>query len=296
MRYEGMVYRPPSEAYSLIVQATTGCSQNTCTFCAMYKEAKFKIRPIKDIKEDFLYAKNHYGDVNRIFIADGDALIMPFDDLLDILKYINKLFPRLDRVSLYASPRSILGKTDEELEILNKHGLKMAYLGIESGSDKVLKDIKKRATADEIIKAGQKIRKSGIALSATLIMGLGGIKDSKEHVKGSIRVLNAINPDYLGLMTLLVKSGTQIYEDVKNGLFEQLSPEEIMIETLELVKGLKLKDTVVRSNHVSNYAHIKGVLNKDKDSIIRQIEKALSDSDFESSKKIRQMYAIQTGL
>ena len=153
MRYEGMVYRPPSEAYSLIVQVTTGCSQNTCTFCAMYKEAKFKIRSLKEIKEDFLYAKAHYRGIDRIFLADGDALIMPFEDLLEILKFIEELFPNLDRVSLYASPRSILGKTKEQLVILRAHNLKLAYVGIESGSDKVLKDIKKRATADEIIRA-----------------------------------------------------------------------------------------------------------------------------------------------
>lgn len=296
MRYEGTVYRPPSEAYSLIVQATTGCSQNTCTFCAMYKDARFKVRSVEDIKADFLYAKNHYSHIDRVFIADGDALIMPFDDLLEILKYINKLFPNLDRVSLYASPRSVFSKTPEQLEILRKHNLKLAYLGIESGSDKVLKDIKKKATADEISKAGQMIRKSGIGLSATLIMGLGGIKDSEEHVRGSIKVLNEINPDYLGLMTLLVKSGTEIYEDVQTGKFEQLTPHEIMHETMELIKGLQLNNTVVRSNHVSNYAHIKGVLNKDKESIIRQIENALKNSDFSYSQRIRNMYARQTGL
>ena len=242
MRYEGMVYRPPSEAYSLIVQVTTGCSQNTCTFCAMYKEAKFKIRSLKDIKEDFLYAKAHYRGIDRIFLADGDALIMPFEDLLEILKFIEELFPNLDRVSLYASPRSILGKTKEQLEILRAHNLKLAYLGIESGSDKVLKDIKKCATADEIIRAGKMIREAGIKLSATLIMGLGGVQDSKEHVRGSIEVLNAINPDYLGLMTLLVKSGTEIYDDVQDGKFTQLKPEEILLETLELIKGVELNE------------------------------------------------------
>lgn len=296
MRYEGMVYRPPSEAYSLIVQVTTGCSQNTCTFCAMYKDARFKIRSLKEIKEDFLYAKAHYRGINRIFLADGDALIMPFEDLLEILKFIEELFPNLDRVSLYASPRSILSKTKEQLETLRAHNLKLAYLGIESGSDKVLKDIKKKATADEIIRGGKMIRDAGIQLSATLIMGLGGVKDSKEHVRGSIEVLNAINPDYLGLMTLLVKSGTGIYDEVQAGNFTQLSPEEILLETLDLIKGVELNGTVVRSNHVSNYAHVSGVLNKDKAAIIRQLEVALENTDFTMSKLMRDRYARQTGL
>ena len=290
MRYEGMVYRPPSEAYSLIVQVTTGCSQNTCTFCAMYKEAKFKIRSLKEIKEDFLYAKAHYRGIDRIFLADGDALIMPFEDLLEILKFIEELFPNLDRVSLYASPRSILGKTKEQLEILRAHNLKLAYLGIESGSDKVLKDIKKRATADEIIRAGKMIREAGIKL------GRYGIRIDSGDVRGSIEVLNAINPDYLGLMTLLVKSGTEIYDDVQDGKFTQLKPEEILLETLELIKGVELNGTVVRSNHVSNYAHVSGVLNKDKASIIRQLEVALENTDFAMSKLMRDRYARQTGL
>lgn len=296
MRYEGMVYRPPSEAYSLIVQVTTGCSQNTCTFCAMYKDAKFRIKSLKDTKEDLLWAKNNYKDIDRIFLADGDALIMPFEDLLEILKYIELLFPNLDRVSLYASPRSILSKTKEQLEELRKHNLKLAYIGIESGSDKVLKDIKKRATADEIITAGKRIRSAGIDLSATLIMGLGGIDDSDEHVKGSIEVLNAIQPEYLGLMTLLVKSGTQIYDDVQEGKFIQLTPQEILLETKALIQGLELENTVVRSNHVSNYAHVKGVLGKDKQSILNQLEQALNINDFSVSKRVRDRYAKQTGL
>lgn len=296
MRYEGMVYRPPSEAYSLIVQATTGCSQNTCTFCAMYKDARFKIKSVDYIKEDLLWARNNYRGVDRIFLADGDALVMKFDDLLEILKFIENLYPNLDRVSLYASPKSIITKTDEELKILREHNLKMAYLGIESGSDKVLKDIKKNATASEIIDGGQRIRKAGIALSATVIMGLGGVQDSEEHVRGSVDVINAINPDYLGLMTLLVKSGTQIYEQVQCGEFEQLTPQEILIETKNLIEKLELEGTVVRSNHVSNYAHVKGVLNRDKKELLRQLDSALSENDFAMSQRIRNRYAQETGL
>lgn len=297
MKYEGTVYRPPSEAYSLIVQATVGCSQNECTFCAMYKEQKFRIRSVKEIKEDLLYGKNHYGNqVQRIFLADGDALVMKYDDLMEILLYIEKLFPRLDRVSFYASPASVMTKTPDQLKNLVTHGAKLAYLGIESGSDKVLKDIKKHATSQQIVKACNMLTDAGFDLSVTVIMGLGGINDSKEHINATAEVLNKINPTYLGLMTLLVKTGTEIYEQVQNKEFEELTPIEILFETKALIEKLELKNTIVRSNHVSNYAHIKGVLNKDKKSILNQIDAALKRHDFAYSKRIRDMYAVETGL
>ena len=297
MRYEGTVYRPPSEAYSLIVQATTGCSQNTCTFCAMYKDQRFKIRPVKDIKEDLLFGKNHYGDqFDRIFLADGDALVMPYESLMEVLYYIEDIFANIDRVSFYASPASVLTKTPEQLKEIRKHGVKLAYLGIESGSDKVLKDIKKRATSEQIVKACNMLSDAGFETSVTVIMGLGGIKDSKIHVEKTAEVLKKINPTYLGLMTLLVKSGTEMYDMVKTGEFEELTPIEILYETRALIEKLELKNTIVRSNHVSNYAHVRGVLNKDKKAILSQIDDALKRHDFTYSERIRRMYAEQTGL
>ena len=296
MRYEGKVYRPPSEAYSLIIQATIGCSQNTCTFCDMYREEKFRMRKLEDIKRDLKEAHHYYGEIDKIFLADGDALIMPFNMLAEILDYINYLFPNLDRVGIYASPKSILLKSVDELRVLCEKKLKIAYLGVESGSDVVLKNIKKRATSDDIIKAGQKIRESKIKLSTTLIMGLGGVKNSKEHVEGSIRVLNAINPDYLGLMTLSIQRGTEIYDEAVRGDFTELSAEEIVFETKKLIEGLNLNDSVVRSNHVSNYVHVRGVLNKDKEIVLAQLNKALNSMNLEKKKRIRDEYLKDGGL
>ena len=296
MRYEGKVYRPPSEAYSLIIQATIGCSQNTCTFCDMYREEKFRMRKLEDIKRDLKEAHHYYGEIDKIFLADGDALIMPFNMLVEILDYINYLFPHLDRVGIYASPKSILLKSVDELRVLCEKKLKIAYLGVESGSDVVLKNIKKRATSDDIIKAGQKIRESKIKLSTTLIMGLGGVKNSKEHVEGSIRVLNAINPDYLGLMTLSIQRGTEIYDEAVRGDFTELSAEEIVFETKKLIEGLNLNDSMVRSNHVSNYVHVRGVLNKDKEIVLAQLNKALNSMNLEKKKRIRDEYLKDGGL
>ncbi len=296
MRYEGKVYRPPSEAYSLIIQATIGCSQNTCTFCDMYREEKFRMRKVEDIKRDLKEAHHYYGEIDKIFLADGDALIMPFNMLSEILDYINYLFPYLDRVGIYASPKSILLKSVDELRALYEKKLKIAYLGIESGSDIVLKNIKKRASSNEIIEAGQKIRESGIKLSTTLIMGLGGVKNSKEHIEGSIRVLNAVNPDYLGLMTLSIQRGTEIYEEARRGDFTELTAEEIVFETKRLIEGLNLNDSVVRSNHVSNYVHVRGVLNKDKEIVLAQLNKALNSMNLEKKKRIRDEYLKDGGL
>lgn len=296
MRYEGKVYRPPSEAYSLIIQATIGCSQNTCTFCDMYREEKFRMRKVEDIKRDLKEAHHYYGEIDKIFLADGDALIMPFNMLAEILDYINYLFPRLDRVGIYASPKSILLKSVDELRALYEKKLKIAYLGIESGSDIVLKNIKKRANSNEIIEAGQKIRESGIKLSTTLIMGLGGVKNSKEHIEGSIRVLNAVNPDYLGLMTLSIQRGTEIYEEARRGDFTELTAEEIVFETKRLIEGLNLNDSVVRSNHVSNYVHVRGVLNQDKEIVLAQLNKALNSMNLEKKKRIRDEYLKDGGL
>src|SRR3712207_4725240 len=197
MRYEGTVYRPPSEAYSLIIQVTLGCSHNKCTFCNMYKDRNFKIKSLDEVFEDLELSRKYYKYVRRIFLADGDALILKTENLEKILMKIKELFPECERVSVYGTPADILRKSEEDLIKLKKLGLDIIYIGVESGSDEVLKDVNKGVTSEEIIKAGQKVKRTGIKLSATLISGLGGKEKSKLHAKESARVISAINPDYL---------------------------------------------------------------------------------------------------
>ena len=275
MKYEGKLYRPPSEAYSLIIQATIGCSHNKCTFCSMYKEDKFRIRSTEEIIKDLYLGREYYKNVKRVFLADGDALIIKTEELVKILQAIKNIFPECERVGVYGSPKSILLKSKEELEELKSLGLGIVYLGLESGSDKILQDIKKGVNSQEMIDAGKKIKDSGIELSVTLISGIGGKEDSKEHAIESARVLNEMKPDYIGLLTLLLEEGTELYEDVEKGEFQLLTPKEVLLETKTLVKGLEVDNCLFRSNHASNYISLKGTLMEDKEYILNQIEEGL---------------------
>ncbi|WMJ79093.1 radical SAM protein [Clostridium sp. MB40-C1] len=272
MRYEGAVYRPPSEAYSLIIQVTLGCSHNKCTFCNMFKDKKFRVRKLEDVFVDLEMARNYYSVVKRVFLADGDALVLKTEDLEKIIVRIKELFPECERIGIYATPKDILRKSEEDLIKLRNLGLDIIYLGIESGSDEVLNDIKKGATASEIIEAGQKVKKTGIKLSVTLISGLGGKEKWKVHAVESARVISAINPEYLGVLTLLVEPGTEMYDKVENGEVILLSPKEVMIETREFIKNLNVNGCVFRSNHASNYAPLAATLNEEKDRLLNQLD------------------------
>lgn len=289
MRYEGTVYRPPSEAYSLIVQATIGCSQNRCTFCSMYKEKNFRIRRTENIIEDLILGRQEYSKVERIFLADGDALIIKTEELLKILEAIKTIFPECKRVGIYGSPKSILGKSTKELIELRKLGLGIVYLGVESGSDLILEKIKKGVNSFEMIAAGRKIKEADILLSITLISGLGGKEHSMEHVVESARVVNEMNPDYIGLLTLLVEEGTEFYDDVLNGKFKLLTPKEVLLETREFVKRLNVDNCIFRSNHASNYVALGGTLNKDKNLILAQIEEGLKMEGLEEEEIFRRL-------
>lgn len=275
MKYEGRLYRPPSEARSLIIQATIGCSHNKCTFCSMYKDKQFRIRKTKEIMEDIGEAKNLYKNINRVFLADGDALMIKTPELVEILKYIKVSFQECERIGIYASPKNIMMKTLEELKILRDAGLSIAYLGFESGNDEILMEINKGATSGEIIEAGNKLKEAGIMLSITLISGLGGRDNWKKHAISSAKAINKMNPDYLGLLTLMVEPGTQLYDDVDSGRFQLLSPEEVALETLELLNHLDVEGCIFRSNHASNYISLKGTLNSDKDRMINELKYAI---------------------
>ncbi len=289
MNYEGMVYRPPSEAYSLIIQATVGCSHNKCTFCSMYKDDTFKIKPVDKIKDELVEAREYYKSVNRIFIADGDALAMKQEDLVDICSFIGEVFPECDRIGIYGSPNSILRKTEEELIELKKLGIGILYLGVESGSEKILEAIKKGVTREEMIKAGQRVKKSGIKLSITLISGIGGKELTREHSLESASIINEISPDYVGLLTLMVEPSTEMYQAVRDGKMTLLSPEEVLLETKLMVEHINIDKCVFRSNHASNYINLAGTLARDKEKILEQIDLGLSVSNLSDKEKYRRL-------
>ncbi|MBU5311926.1 radical SAM protein [Tissierella carlieri] len=289
MRYEGSLYRPPSEAYSLIVQATIGCTHNKCTFCSMYKDKRFRVRSTDEIIEDFQIGRERYKYVKRIFIADGDALAIKAEELIKILSFIKEKFPECERVGIYGSPKAILSKNNQELEKLRSLGLGIIYLGVESGSEKILKAINKGVTREEMVKAGKKVVEAGIELSITLISGIGGKIDSYEHAIESAKIINEINPNYVGLLTLIVEEGTPLYEDVQNGEFDLLSPKEVLLETKKMVENLNVENCVFRSNHASNYVALKGTLSQDKDLILSQIEEGLQIANLEEKDLFRRL-------
>lgn len=276
MRYEGAVFRPPSEAYSLIIQATIGCAHNRCTFCGMYKNEKFRVRKLDEIVEDLHLARRYYPRVERVFLADGDALCLPFSQLKDILLHIRQIFPECERVGIYASPKDILRKSQEELAALRDLGLGIIYVGLESGSDEILAAVKQGNTAEEAVAAGRRVVESGIKLSVTVISGLGGRAKWEEHAVKTGQVLSAMDPHYLGLLTLMVVEGTEMYRQVQAEEMELLSPEEVMRETRLMLEHTEVTNCVFRSNHASNYVSLRGTLPQDKEALIRAIDRVLA--------------------
>ena len=277
MRYYGAVYRPPSEAYSLIVQVTYGCSHNTCAFCSMYKEKRFALRPLDEVLEDFHIARQTYRHVDKVFLADGDALVRKASELYTILDTIRELFPECQRVTSYASPASIRIRTDEELQTLRAKGLTMVYMGLESGCDEVLKLMRKGHMSDEIVAMGQKVRRNGIALSVTAITGLGGPELLEQHAIETAKAFNAMNPEYIGMLTLMVEPGTPLYDWVRECKFQLLTQPQVLRETRLLVENLDSPGSVFRMNHASNYLVLKGTLNQDKEVMLRTIDAAEHD-------------------
>ncbi|NLU23326.1 MAG: B12-binding domain-containing radical SAM protein [Clostridiales bacterium] len=276
MRYKGKVYRPPSEAYSLIVQVTYGCSHNRCAFCDMYDDKHFAMRPMAEILEDFQLARASYQNVRRVFLADGDALARRTEELVQILETVYRLFPECERVTCYASPGSIRVKTPEELMLLRTKGLVMVYMGLESGCDAVLEKMDKGHDAATIIAMGQKVRQSGIALSVTAISGLGSTEYLQEHAIRTAEALSAINPEYIGLLTLMVESGTPLEKWVQEGSFKVLHPVEVLQETELFLGHIDSEGSVFRMNHASNYLSLRGTLNRDREAMLAQVRQGLA--------------------
>ena len=253
MRYEGDIYRPPSEAYSLLVQVTIGCSHNKCTFCNMYKEKQFRVRKQEEVLEDLAWAREHYRRVERIFLCDGDALCLANRKLLVILDYIRQHFPECERVTTYGRATDVLRKTDEELRELREHGIEMVYLGAESGSQKVLEKINKGETREELIEGVQRLEAAGIKTSVTFISGLAGPDDWEEHAVETGRMIAEMNASYVSLLTLMLQPPAPLLEDYRQGRFKLLTPEEVLAETCLMLQYAKpSKSCVFRSNHASS--------------------------------------------
>ena len=282
MRYEGSLYRPPSEAYSYILQVTIGCSHNRCTFCNMYMDKQFRVRPLDDVLEDLVMARRAYRRVDRIFLADGDALIVKTSDLRAILGTIRNLFPECERVTSYASARDLLLKTHEELEELHTLGLDMIYLGLESGSEKVLKAINKGVTVEETVEGALKAKAAGIRLSVTEITGLAGQDGMEEHAVLSAKALSRMNPEYIGLMTLTLRRGTKMTSDWEAGRFKRLTPRQYLEEQRILIANLDSEGSVLRSNHISNYVQLRGTMNRDKARMLADLDEALKSPELDN--------------
>ncbi|MHA1298063.1 MAG: radical SAM protein, partial [Candidatus Helarchaeota archaeon] len=292
---QGLVFRPPSEADSLIIQATLGCSNNTCTFCYSYKQKKFQIRPLQDVLDDLLSAQQFYGNlVRKIFLADGDALVMKNEDLLEILNFSYSIFPRLERVGIYACAPNVLNRKDplKELIELRKAGLKIIYLGIESGSDEILKSVNKKMTSEDMYQACKYILEAGIELSVTIIIGLGGRAKWKENAIETGKLLSRIGevttPEsiyYVGALSLIVPSikrgypvDTPLAKKVERGEFQVLNSKELLEEMRLLIENINVKNKIVfRSNHASNYLPIGGDLPEDKERLLKIIDSALKE-------------------
>lgn len=282
--YDFPLYRPPSEAYSLIIQITLGCSHNRCTFCSMYKEKKFVIKSIENIKSDIDTYRTLYKNrnVEKIFLADGDALIVPTNILIQVLDYIRKVFPECKRVSIYGTAIAIQQKSIEDLKQLYERGLTLVYLGVESGDDEALKFIKKGVKAEKIVELSKKIMSVGIDLSITLIAGLlGKYQDNKMHAINTAKIITDISPKYASILNLRLYEGTELYDLMQNGKYDYMEGIDVLKEMRLILSSIdtsKIRRPIIfRANHASNYLNLKGNLPEDIPRMIEEIDCAIKN-------------------
>jgi radical SAM superfamily enzyme YgiQ (UPF0313 family) len=280
MYQERMIIRPPSEASSFLLPVTIGCSHNKCTFCGTYPGVKFRIRHLEDIKQDIdQVAQNYSWSLKRVFLEEGDALIAPQRILVGVLKHLNEKFPYLARIGTYATPQSGLVKSVDELKELNRLGLKIAYMGVESGDEELLKKINKGASYDQIVEAGRKIRQAGITLSVTVILGLGGVEGSKNHALATARILSDIDPEFAGTLTILLVPGTPLHKEWEEGKFTLISPFQSLEELKLIIQNSNFTNCFFTANHASNYLPIKVRLPRQKAETIKLIDEVLAKKD-----------------
>jgi len=291
------IFRPPSERESYFLPLTSGCSNNTCTFCGLYG-TKLRLRDVREVKkeidalsmyvrqgvrvpdiEDIVYAVAQRWDGRRVFLQDGDATVYPFPKLVEALQYLNEKFPNLERVGSYATPQDILRRSVAELVKLKELKLSIFYTGIESGDDEVLLKIGKGVNSRQMIEAGRKAKEAGITLSLTVILGLGGVEGSRKHVLETARVLSAIDPEYAGALTLTLIPGTPLWQECQQGTFHPITPFQSLEELKGIIENSSFTDCFFSSMHASNYLSVRGRLPQDKERMLKELERVLSRKD-----------------
>jgi radical SAM superfamily enzyme YgiQ (UPF0313 family) len=277
MKYEGMIFRPPSEAESLILQVTVGCSYNRCTFCGAYQGKRFRVKSFEEIKEDIDEVSPCR--IRRVFLADGDALIIPQKKLIRILSYLKEKLTGLERVGIYANARDILLKDVEELKALKDLGVGILYLGLESGDPEVLKRIEKNATVDQLIRAGKRVKEAGILLSVTVILGIGGVEGSQAHAENTGKVLSGMDPDYVGALSLMIVPGTPIEKEIETGSLVLPTPFALIQELEVMIRNSHMTNCFFASNHASNYLPLRIQLPGEKEEALRRIREVLKKKD-----------------
>ncbi len=270
------VIRPPAEADSFLLQVTLGCSVNFCSFCGAYQNKPFRIKDDEEILDDINQYFRWNKNARRVFLMDGDALVLSNQKILPILRKLKETFPKLSRISSYANGHNIAQRNQHELKELRDHSLSLVYMGLESGSQKILDYCGKHSSVEEMIEAANKAAMVRIKSSVIVLLGLGGVKYSKEHVKGTIEALNLMQPRYLSFLSLMIIPGTPLAEEIKKGAFQELSSIELLKESYAIINGLKLNGTIFRANHASNYISLGGVLPKDKNKLLHILESAIN--------------------
>ncbi len=277
MRYYGNVIRPPSEARSYILQVTYGCSHNRCTFCGTFLDKPFQVRPPDEVLADIALARQHIPGTRRVFLADGDALALSTKRLVPILDALAGAFPHLERVGIYANARNLLHKSESDLALLRRKGLEIVYLGLESGSDEVLRRVRKGATAADMVQAVHKARAAGMRVSVIGILGVGGPELSAAHAEATGQVVSDMDPHYLSMLTLMLVPGTELAQERDAGRFQLMTPEAMLTELRQVIQHLDgLSHCVFRTNHASNYVPLAGTLPQDKARLLATLDEALA--------------------
>jgi len=279
IQYSEPVFRPPSEAGSFILQTTIGCSWNKCAFCEMYTSKKFHLRKEEDVFADIEKMKPLASQIRKVFLADGNAMVLSFSKLMAIIDKLNEAFPKLIRISAYALPKDLASKTDNELKELSNAGLKLLYTGIETGDDQLLKNINKGETSESTAVPLIRARNAGMKLSVMILNGLGGKGYSKQHAINSAEVVNSIAPEYLSTLVLSFPYGVDHFKSRFNGNYIEMGTHDLISEMGEFISNLELQNTVFRSDHASNYLVLKGILNRDKEKLLKRIKSVLINND-----------------